>query len=146
MLNYQKWLDDISDSYNAADFDAYQAAFELPVTMITSTANIQVSEAEGLRTGFHALCRMLSGEGITDTIRLASDVRPLGANLIVGRYETHFMRGATRLFDPLQSTTTLRRGPDGRWRACCFALDLANARWPFHTLMISGAQSAFAAA
>ncbi|QDL93401.1 hypothetical protein FDP22_17390 [Paroceanicella profunda] len=146
MTEYQKWLDTISASYKDGDYDTYVECFELPFTVITNTANILVTEKDELRAGFDALCHMLRGEGITDSIRIASNVRNLGPNLMIGRYDTHLLRGANRVFDPLLSATTLRRSPDGQWRACSFTLDLGNAQWPFYTLMLPQTSATIVAA
>jgi hypothetical protein len=78
---------------------------------------------------------MLLSQGVTDLVRIAFDVHPIGSLLLIGRYETHILRGGTRLFDPFVSSMTLRFS-GGAWRAACITNAMTNDRWPIHLIRV----------
>ena len=131
MQNFQSWLDRVGRAFFEDDFDTYSSAVERPFVLITATATMVSATPEDLRDGFVQFRDMLRSQGATDMVRLAFGVQPIGSQLLVGRYETHILRGATRLFDPYISSMTLRLS-GGEWRAACISNSMTNSRWPIH--------------
>jgi hypothetical protein len=129
MKNFQGWLDRGSRAFLADDFDTYAGLFDSPFMLITTTASMVAAVPEDLREAFHQFHAMLKSQGTTDMVRLAYDVRPVGSALLVGWYETHFLRGGTRVFDPFVSNLTLRFS-GGEWRAACITNVMTNRDWP----------------
>ena len=119
-VNFQNWLDRVGDSLFERDFDTYRNAVLLPLTVATSDATHIVTDEAGLLQGFTAWVDMMLGLQIDNMIRVSRDVEQLGADLIVGRYETELLRGATRVVAPFASSMQLRCGTDGIWR--CFSV------------------------
>ena len=75
--------------------------------------------------------RVLTGEEGGTGGNLGINSEQLGAALIVGRYETELLRGATRVVEPFASSMQLRCDDDGVWR--CFSVTSgfrAAASWP----------------
>lgn len=130
-VNFQQWLDRVGTSLFDGDFDTYRDSILLPLTVATPNATHIVDDDAGLLQGFIAWVDMMKGLEIDSMIRIARDVEQLGAALIVGRYETELLRGATRVVEPFASSMQLRCGDDGVWR--CFSVTSgfrAAASWP----------------
>lgn len=119
-VNFQAWLDRVGASLFDRDYDTYRDAILLPLTVSTPDATHIVADEAGLLQGFTAWVDMMQGLEIDAMIRIARDVEQLGPTLIVGRYQTELLRGATRVTEPFASSMQLRCGDDGMWR--CFSV------------------------
>ncbi|TGD44346.1 hypothetical protein EEB11_06630 [Pseudotabrizicola sediminis] len=125
----QSHLDDMAAAIMAKDFAAYLNGVVLPLHLVTHDENMSIVTEEDLRDGFDSFCEMLRSQRTTDYIRLVDSAQLLSPDLITGRYTTHVIAGATRVFDPFVSQTSLRRA-GGRWRAASITNSVARSRWP----------------
>jgi hypothetical protein len=131
MINFQDWLDRVARTFFDDDFPAYADAVEQPFVLVTATRTLIADTPDALRAGFEQFRDMLRDQGATDMIRLAQNVLPVGSTLLTGTYETHILRGGTRLFEPFASVMTLRLSGT-TWRAACITNAMTNERWPIH--------------
>ncbi|KAF0175365.1 MAG: Uncharacterized protein FD162_668 [Rhodobacteraceae bacterium] len=125
----QSYLDQIGTAVLVGDWDTYRAHVELPFTLITETATLNVDTEEDLRKGFDSFYDMLKFQKVTQYIRLADSAVDLSDTLIVGRYVSHFIAGAHRIIPPFRSTMTLRL-IGNRWRAVAITNSISNMQWP----------------
>ncbi|EKD61102.1 MAG: hypothetical protein ACD_54C00399G0002 [uncultured bacterium] len=125
----QSYLDQIGTAVLVGDWDTYRAHVELPFTLITETATLNVDTEEDLRKGFDSFHDMLKFQKVTQYIRLADSAVDLSDTLIVGRYVSHFIAGAHRIIPPFRSTMTLRL-IGNRWRAVAITNSISNMQWP----------------
>jgi hypothetical protein len=130
-VNFQNWLDSVGMSLIDRDFPTYRDAILLPLTVATAETTHIVSDEARLLLGFNGWVEMMRGLEIDTMIRRARDVEQLSPTLIVGRYETELLRGATRVVPPFASSMQLRCCEDGIWR--CFNVTSgfkAAPNWP----------------
>lgn len=125
----QSYLDQIGTAVLVGDWDTYRAHVELPFTLITETATLNVDTEADLRKGFDSFHDMLKFQKVTQYIRLADSAVDLSDTLIVGRYVSHFIAGAHRIIPPFRSTMTLRL-IGNRWRAVAITNSISNMQWP----------------
>ncbi|WP_439522205.1 hypothetical protein [Marivita sp.] len=130
-VNFQNWLDEVGQSLFQRDFPAYRSAILLPLTVATPDATHVVTDETDLHQGFTAWINMMDGLGIDTMIRTARDVEQLDRALIVGRYDTELLRGATRVVPRFSSSMQLREGQDGIWRSFSVTSGFrAASNWP----------------
>lgn len=127
----QSYLDEIGNAVLTGDWLTYRDHVQLPFTLITETATLNVITEEDLRKGFDSFHNMLKFQKITHYIRLAESVVDLDDRLMSGRYVSHFMAGTHRILPPFRSTITLRL-VGNTWRAVAITNAISNMRWPIH--------------
>jgi hypothetical protein len=125
----QIYLDEVAGSVLRRDFATYRDRIALPFQLVTHAASLHITDEATLRQGFDTFAQAVQVQRITDYLRLVEGAEELDEALITGRYVTHMMAGAHRVFPPFRSQITLRH-EDGRWRAASITNALANSRWP----------------
>ena len=129
ILDFQTWLDVVGQATLDGDFDRYAVYVSVPFTLITQEATLTVPDRAGLRRGFDVYHTMFRTMGVTDMVRTASGVTPMGPDLLCGNYETHILRGALAIVPPFLSSMVLRH-EEGLWRAASVTNSWTNRRWP----------------
>lgn len=125
----QRFLDEMGEAVMTERFEAYHAGVELPLSIVTSTANLIIETVEDLVEGFDDFCDIIQSQGVTDMPRRVMEARFDGEDRIVGIYETNLMNGAHRVVPTFYSKMWLRR-VDGVWQANRIQNTTRNARWP----------------
>lgn len=128
-IDFQAWLDRVSQSFFDDDFATYRASVQLPMMLVTQGGNMVVSEEEALRKGFDSWRDMLRVQGVTDMVRIAHEVTVLNDGMIDGRYTTHLLRNAMPIVPPFESSMMLVF-VEGAWKAASVASGMSNTKWP----------------
>ena len=68
----QSYLDEVGAAVLAERFDLYSAHVQLPLSILTSSANLTVSTVEDLQDGFDDFVDMLQSHGVTDMIAMSA--------------------------------------------------------------------------
>lgn len=125
---FQDWLDTVGAAFFQANFDAYERAVLLPMTIATQTSVLKVSDRTALRRGFDTWVHMLKTYEVTDMIRLCRNVKVVDATHMTGDYQTEILAHGQRVVPPFTSTMTLEKR-DG-WRATHVISGMTGQIWP----------------
>lgn len=125
----QSYLDDIGRAVMNEHFEVYAARIQLPLNILTSSANITVSTVAELENGFDDFCDMMQSLGVTDLIRTVKVARFIGNDHIVGIYETRMMGGRRQVLPTFHSKMWIGTY-DGIWKAIKIHNTTNDARWP----------------
>ena len=125
----QSYLDDMRDVVMLERFEAYAAHIQLPLNILTSSANITVRTLEDLRDGFDDFTEMMQSLGVTDMIRTVKLARFIGNDHVVGIYETRLMKGSRLALAPFHSKMWVG-SYDGVWKAGKIHNTTKESRWP----------------
>ena len=131
----QSYLDAVSRTVLAADWEAYRMCVALPLHIVSHDENKVVSTEDDLRAGFDQFCDTLRSSRITDYIRLVESSTMLEQDLISGSYVSHLISHGQRIMPAFRSQITLRL-IGNRWRAASVTNGLANSRWPLVRLLL----------
>lgn len=134
VAEFQDWLDLVEDSVLKGDYATYRDHVVLPMSIVTQVSRMTIAAEEELRRGFDAWRGMLSGQGITATIRTPVALDTVSDGEVRGVYVTEYLAGATRVIEPTRSAMHLTLSPDGRWRCGLIESGLDNDRWPLDRL------------
>ena len=131
----QAYLDEVSRTLLAADWEAYRMCVALPFHIVSHDENKVVSTEDDLRAGFDQFCDTLRFNRITDYIRLVESATMLDQDLISGSYMSHLISHGQRIVPAFRSQITLRL-IGNRWRAASVTNGLAKSRWPLVRLLL----------
>jgi hypothetical protein len=125
----QSYLDDMRDIVMREQFEAYAARIQLPLNLLTSSANITVRTLADLQDGFDDFTEMMQSLGVTDMNRTVKLARFIGNDHVVGIYETRLMKGASLALPPFHSKMWVG-SYDGVWKAVKIHNTTKEPRWP----------------
>lgn len=125
----QRYLDDMTYFVMRERFEDYCSRIELPLSIITSNANIRVSSVADLEEGFDDFTDMIQTMGVTDMLRSVNAATYIGNDLIVGVYETRLMN-QNKLALPIFHSKMWIRCYDGIWKAIRIHNTTKDGRWP----------------
>ncbi|WP_135448143.1 hypothetical protein [Tabrizicola caldifontis] len=125
----QKFLDGIALALMQGNFESYRDFVELPLSIITSTANLIVGTEEDLVEGFDELCDMLCCRGASEARLIGRQARFDGSDRIIGNYESHYLCDGIPLIPTFYSRIWLERR-DGAWKATRVHNTTSETRWP----------------
>lgn len=125
----QSYLDDMKDIVMHERFEAYASRIQLPLNILTSSANITVRSLADLQDGFDDFTEMMQSLGVTDMIRTVKIARFLGNDHIVGIYDTRMMDGARQVLPTFHSKMWIG-SYDGIWKAVQIHNTTNDTRWP----------------
>lgn len=123
---YPSGLDVVTAAVPAGDLDAYAAMIDLPYLVHAGTADLLVSDREGLRPTFQALGDGLRVRDVTQCERIARAAGCVDRDGIEGTAHSH-----------VASPTIVRR--DDRWLfSQARYRSLQTRRWPFADAQVFG--------
>lgn len=125
----QRYLDDMSYFVMRERFEDYSSRIELPLCILTSSANLKVSTIAELEGGFDDFTDMILNLGVTDMVRTVKAATLIGNDHISGVYETRLMN-QDRLALPIFHSKMWIRCFDGVWKAVIIHNTTKAARWP----------------
>lgn len=125
----QDYLDEIGTAVMEERFEDYAALVDLPLSILTSAANITIATLDDLQDGFDDFVEMIHSRDITRMVRPVKVANRLDPDQIVGVYETRLMNGARLVLPSFYSKMWLRRC-DGIWKAGRIHNTTNEARWP----------------
>jgi hypothetical protein len=125
----QTYLDDVGAAVMNDRFDIYASRIQLPLSLLTSSANITVSCPDDLQDGFDDFVDMMRSQGVTAMIRTVKQARFMGNQHIVGIYETRMM-GHDRQVLPTFHSKMWITSQDGTWKAIKIHNTTKDSRWP----------------
>lgn len=125
----QSYLDDLSDIVMRERFEDYVARIQLPLNILTSSANLTVRSIGDLQDGFDDFCEMIMSLGVTDMVRTVRIARFLGNEHVVGIYDTRLMNGPRQVLPTFHSKMWIGTY-DGVWKAVKIHNTTNEARWP----------------
>lgn len=129
ILILQEYLDHVGTAVMSERFEDYAARIELPLRILTSSANISVASREDLEDGFNDFCEMLQSLGVSQMVRKVIHAGFQGTDHIVGVYETRLMDGARQALPTFHSKMWIGIY-DGTWKAIKIHNTTNDARWP----------------
>jgi len=125
----QQFLDEVGNAVMRDLFEDYSAHVHLPLSILTSAANLSVETQEDLRDGFDDFTEMLRSRGCTDMLRIVMDAWFEGPETIVGIYETNLIDGTQHVVPQFYSKMWLGRF-DGVWQTTKIHNTTQDQRWP----------------
>ncbi|MDP3195860.1 hypothetical protein [Tabrizicola sp.] len=125
----QAYLDEMAKAVMNEWFEDYAARIQLPLNLLTSSANITVVTRADLEDGFDEFVAMIRSQGVTHMDRTVQAAIFQGNDHIVGVYETHLMAGE-KLALPVFHSKMWIGCYDGRWKAIKIHNTTNEARWP----------------
>lgn len=125
----QAYLDEMAKIVMNEWFDAYAARVQLPLSILTSSANITVTTRADLEDGFDDFIEMIRSHGVTHMQRAVQAATFQGNDHIVGVYETRLLAGE-KLALPVFHSKMWIGCYDGVWKAIKIHNTTNEARWP----------------
>lgn len=125
----QTYLDDVADAVMNERFELYCARIQLPLNIVTSSANLRIDTIEDLQDGFDDFTEMLQGYGVTRMVRTVNVAKFEANDRIVGIYQTRLMDASRQVLPEFHSKMWLCRY-DGIWKAIRIHNTTNEARWP----------------
>lgn len=125
----QTYLDDVAKAVVAERFEDYAECVQLPLRILTSSANLNVTTLDDLRDGFDDFVEMIQSHGVTHMVRPVKAAVFQGNDHIVGIYETRLMAG-DRLALPVFHSKMWIGCYGGVWKAIKIHNTTKEARWP----------------
>jgi hypothetical protein len=110
-------------------FDDYQAHIHMPFNLVTSAANLFVTDLADLESGFGDFVDMLASQRVDAMIRVVKEARRHGPDEVSGIYETNLLAGGRRVVPAFFSRIWLHRF-DGVWKATKIRNTTRDNRWP----------------
>ena len=129
MEAFATYLDAVTETITAGDFDRYRTLCDLPMAVINASDTWVIDGEDALRSMFDRLVRSFSPEGgAAAAVRVPKAVTRLEPGLLYGVYETHLFAGNYRMADPYESACLLRDG-GGALRATMITNRIALPNW-----------------
>ena len=125
----QGYLDDMGQAVMNDRLEDYIARIQLPLGLVTSSANITITSVADLEEGFDDFVDMIRSHGVSDMRRTVKAATFQGNDHIVGVYETRLMAG-DRLALPVFHSKMWIGSYDGIWKAIKIHNTTNEARWP----------------
>lgn len=125
----QSYLDEMGRIVLSERFEDYAARIELPLNLLTSSANIIVRNLDDLRDGFDDFTDMIRSLDVTDMLRSVKVARFIGNDHVVGIYETRLMSGRRQALSTFHSKMWIGTY-DGIWKAIKIHNTTDEHRWP----------------
>ncbi|WP_374436165.1 hypothetical protein [Tabrizicola sp.] len=125
----QAYLDEMGKAVMNEWFDVYASRIQLPLSILTSSANLTVRTLADLEEGFDEFVEMIRIRGVTDMLRTVQAATFQGNDHIVGVYETRLMAG-DKLALPVFHSKMWIGCYDGAWKAIKIHNTTDEARWP----------------
>lgn len=125
----QAYLDEMGKAVMNEWFEVYASRIQLPLNILTSSANLTVSTRTELEDGFDDFVEMIRCQGVTDMHRKVQAATFQGNDHIVGVYETRLMAG-DKLALPVFHSKMWIGCYDGAWKAIKIHNTTNEARWP----------------
>ncbi|WP_146038084.1 hypothetical protein [Tabrizicola aquatica] len=125
----QTYLDDVGHAVMSEQFEAYAARIQMPLRILTSSANLSIATLEDLEDGFDDFVAMLQGYGVTSMIRTVRAAVFQGTDHIVGVYDTRLMNENHQVLPTFHSKMWIGCY-GGVWKAIKIHNTTKAARWP----------------
>lgn len=125
----QTYLDDMGKAVMNEWFEDYTARIQLPLTILTSSASITVTNRADLEDGFDDFVEMIRSHGVAHMQRTVQAATFQGNDHVVGVYETRLMAGE-KLALPVFHSKMWIGCYDGAWKAIKIHNTTNEARWP----------------
>lgn len=125
----QAYLDEMGKAVMNEWFEVYASRIQLPLSILTSSANLTVRTLADLEEGFDEFVEMIRIRGVTDMLRTVQAATFQGNDHIVGVYETRLMAG-DKLALPVFHSKMWIGCYDGAWKAIKIHNTTDEARWP----------------
>jgi hypothetical protein len=125
----QLYLDQMGDIVMHERFEDYCSRIQLPLSILTSSANLKINTLAELEDGFDEFTDMIHSLGVTDMVRTVKGAAFKGNDHIVGVYETRLMK-QDRLALPRFHSKMWIGCYDGVWKAIRIHNTTKDTRWP----------------
>ena len=125
----QTYLDDLGHAVMSEQFEAYAARIQMPLRILTSSANLNIATIEDLEDGFDDFIAMLQSYGVTSMIRTVQAAVFQGTDHIVGVYDTRLMNERQQVLPTFHSKMWIGCY-GGVWKAIKIHNTTKAARWP----------------
>lgn len=125
----QAYLDDMTRAVMNEWLEDYSARIQLPLSILTSSASINVTTQAELEDGFDDFVEMIRSHGVTRMVRTVQAATFQGNDHIVGVYETRLM-AEDKLALPVFHSKMWIGCYDGVWKAIKIHNTTNEARWP----------------
>ncbi|HLQ18915.1 MAG TPA: hypothetical protein VK146_08035 [Tabrizicola sp.] len=125
----QRYLDDMGRAVMNDWFEVYADRIQLPLSILTSSANLTITTLSDLEEGFDEFTEMLRDHGVTQMQRSVRVAGFQGNDHVVGIYETRLL-AEDRLALPAFHSKMWIGCYDGLWKAFRIHNTTDEARWP----------------
>ncbi|OUS20433.1 hypothetical protein DI396_03620 [Litorivita pollutaquae] len=128
LSDFQTWLDEITRAYTTGDRDVIRPYLVLPLTIVSTKGTVVHKDEAGINLYLDYYLESSKLHGVTDVIRLAKELGPMGEGRLLGGYENHYLRGANYITRPYMSTVELLLD-DGRWKIAKINSEVEPVQW-----------------
>jgi len=118
----------VSDAFVQGRVEDWLDCLTLPFTLISRDGPERFKTEDAVRADFDAYQRDIRLNGITDIIRTPLSTQMVGADKIIGIYQTHILRGAEQVIPSWRAGIILQH-TDGDWRARAVLRALGHHNW-----------------
>ncbi|KMK66021.1 hypothetical protein [Puniceibacterium sp. IMCC21224] len=125
---FAQFLDDISSTFMAADFDGWAAHVQLPFSFITQTGPLTSTTTAELEENFNLYLLAKRNVRLDLMLRRAMSVEICDDLTVIGTYETELLSNGVRVRPPYVSSVLLHRSADG-WRMSCIMNAVGHHYW-----------------
>ena len=128
LSDLQNWLDEVTRAYATEDRDLIRPYILVPLTIVNPRGTVVHEDEAGVDRYLDYYLDSGKLHGVTDAIRLAKDLVPLGEGRVLATYESHYLRGATYVTQPYMSSAELVLD-DGRWKIAKINTEVEPVQW-----------------
>lgn len=126
---FQVFLNRLNQVLLTGDYEGWRNALQLPVSLIYRNGTTYVQTEDELRADFALYQQEFRIHRVDDLVRQVKTATFLNDDQMLGTYRTYILRGAELVVDPYDSSMTLQRGADGRWRVTSVLNALGHLNW-----------------
>ncbi|MGB0798303.1 MAG: hypothetical protein ACPGRD_03170 [Planktomarina sp.] len=127
-IEFQAFLDRISDCWTDGDFDMWSEHVSLPMVSITRSGQLVNDSLESLRRDWDLYTQTLTTMGVTKIIRNVDVIEPADDSTLIGTYHTQMYAGGIRVVGPYTSSAMLTC-ESGTWRISSIMNALGHRDW-----------------
>lgn len=129
IAEFQTFLNRVNQVLLTGDYAGWRAALHLPVSFIYREGTRHIATEEDMRADFELYKQEFKIHEVDDLVRHVTSAKQVNTDQMVGTYRTYILRGAELVVDPYDSSMTLQRAEDGRWRVTSVMNALGHLNW-----------------
>jgi hypothetical protein len=125
----QNFVTRMADAVVSGRFEIYSAGIQLPFSILTSAASLNVTTIDDLEEGFDEFTDMVLSPGVTKIVQTVKYAAFERNDRIVGIHQTKLMDGAHLVLPDHYSKMWITNF-DGVWKATKIHNTTNDSRWP----------------
>lgn len=129
IAEFQTFLNRINQVLLTGDYPGWRAALHLPVSFIYRQGTRHITTEDEMCAHFALYQQEFQIHEVNDLVRHVTSATQISEDQMLGTYRTYILRGAELVVDPYDSSMTLQRAEDGRWKVTSVMNALGHLNW-----------------